>query len=80
MRTNGSISATNTGGISAEETKRFYLINNNLETMIATSFIKTLNIEDGQSVSGSNGFAVAPSKTKNKNAILYINPHVTFLF
>src|SRR6185503_702495 len=28
----------------------------------------------------SNGFAIAPSRTVNGNAILYINPHVTFYF
>ncbi|MGM3057759.1 penicillin acylase family protein, partial [Bacillus cereus group sp. BC334] len=28
----------------------------------------------------SNGFAVAPSKTVSKNAILYINPHVSFYY
>jgi acyl-homoserine lactone acylase PvdQ len=29
---------------------------------------------------GSNGFALAPAKTASGNAILYINPHTTFLF
>ena len=29
---------------------------------------------------GSNGFAFAPSKTKNGKAILYINPHTTHYF
>jgi acyl-homoserine lactone acylase PvdQ len=79
MRTNGSISATNTGGVNVQETKRFYSnptsSNNNDEI-----FIKNFNEEDYQNTIGSNGFAVAPSKTKNKNAILYINPHVTFYF
>ena len=29
---------------------------------------------------GSNGFAIAPQKTVNKKALLYINPHVSFDF
>lgn len=29
---------------------------------------------------GSNGFAIAPSKTKNGNALLYINPHTSHYF
>jgi acyl-homoserine lactone acylase PvdQ len=80
MRTNGSISATNTGGVTAQETKRFYTTNNLTPYQDTTAFIKKANEEDYQNISGSNGFAVAPSKTKNKNAILYINPHVTFYF
>src|SRR5471030_1100590 len=29
---------------------------------------------------GSNGFALAPSKTASRHAMLYINPHVPFYF
>ncbi len=29
---------------------------------------------------GSNGFAIAPSNTKNKKALLLINPHTSFFF
>ena len=38
--------------------------------------LQKLTIEE----TGSNGFAVAPSKTRSKDAIIYINPHVTFYF
>lgn len=77
MRTNGSISATNTAGINVQETKKFYT-NDNSKTD-ETLILKKQN-EENENVMGSNGFAIAPSKTKNKNAILYINPHVTFYF
>jgi len=30
--------------------------------------------------SGSNGFAIAPSNTANKKALLWINPHTSFFF
>jgi acyl-homoserine-lactone acylase len=35
-----------------------------------------LNAEPG----GSNGFAIAPSRTKNGNALLLVNPHTSFYF
>jgi len=79
MRTNGSISATNTGGINASETGKFYSRSN--ATAQSGIFETSPAVHrDREKVIGSNGFAVAPSRTKNKNAILYINPHVTFYF
>jgi len=97
MRTNGSISATQTGGITQQDMKNLYKVDD-----AATSF-SDLRFRDDQQPAiskqqptisnqqpvasnqpreeiGSNGFAVAPSKTKSKNAIIYINPHVTFYF
>ena len=35
---------------------------------------------EDEKLTGSNGFAFAPNITQNHNAILYINPHVTFYF
>ena len=74
MRTNGSISATQTGGITMSELRNLY------KTDDATSFVDKRIPFYELDPTGSNGFAVAPSKTKNKHSILYINPHTSFYY
>jgi acyl-homoserine-lactone acylase len=74
MRTNGSISATQNGGITLADMKNLYPADNDVSYLD-----KSKRFYDEDPV-GSNGFAVAPAKTLSKNAILYINPHVTFYY
>jgi acyl-homoserine-lactone acylase len=68
--TDGSIGAISTADLTNTELKSFYGSED--------KFVYTERVKDMQT--GSNGFALAPSKTASGNAILYINPHTTFYF
>jgi acyl-homoserine lactone acylase PvdQ len=74
--TDGSISATQTGGITKQDIKDLYAVAGFPDIAQA----QPMADRDADDQTGSNGFALAPSRTLSGHAMLYINPHVTFYF
>ncbi|MDR6944920.1 penicillin acylase family protein [Mucilaginibacter pocheonensis] len=79
MFTDGSVAATETGGINLAETKDFYAGEGE---KLGTIINKPANLYDAvnERETGSNGFAISPSRSASGHALLYINPHVPFYF
>jgi acyl-homoserine lactone acylase PvdQ len=72
--TDGSIGAISTADITVKELAAFYGSASPLGYANSGA-----PFEEPQST-GSNGFAIAPSKSASGHAMLYINPHVSFYF
>lgn len=73
--TDGSIGAISTADITMTEFRNFYSGEQSVAQLAPVT-----DPEASMQLTGSNGFAFSPKITATGNAILYINPHVTFYF
>jgi len=79
MFTDGSVAATETGGIKLAETKEFYINGGDKLGFAPNRPAKAYEFVNEREI-GSNGFAISPSRSASGHALLYINPHVPFYF
>ena len=78
MFTDGSVSATVTGGLNLNETQHFYGTPNGPE--LGWNYTPQKNNDINEREIGSNGYALSPKLTASGHAMLFINPHVPFYF
>ncbi len=72
--TDGGYTAMQTAGLTIDDIKSMYFLEGAPPSSLRNSLLPKAE------PTGSNAFAIGPSKTKSKNALLYINPHVSFYF
>ncbi|MCJ8209174.1 penicillin acylase family protein [Mucilaginibacter sp. RS28] len=79
MYTDGSVAATDFGGATVSETAAFYGKEEKVGLTRSRPSDDITALLNEREI-GSNGFAIAPSRSASGKAMLYINPHVPFYF